>query len=316
MHIHTLDQYRHVHEFEPTDRVNERKVLLVVGLTLATMLAEIMAGSIFGSMALLADGWHIGHPCRGLGDRGRCLLFCPQTCDRPQFYLRHGQGSCAGGIHQCRGAGCGGIVDGRRIVQRIFNPQPIRFNEAIMVAVLGLTVNLGCAAVLHRSPYKDPHDPHDHHDHLDDNRDHNMRSAYLHVLADALTSVLAIFALTGGKIWNWLSMDPLMGIVGSLIISHWAFGLLRDTGKILLDGDVDRRTGDHIRRIIENDADNRLTDLHLWKVGSNKISAIVSLVTHYPRPPEYYKTLLDNVPNLAHITVEVIHCESDPCLPL
>jgi cation diffusion facilitator family transporter len=314
MHIHTLDQYRHVHEFEPADRVNERKVLLVVGLTLATMLAEILAGTIFGSMALLADGWHMGTHAVALGIAGVAYYFARKHAADTSFTFGTGKIGVLGGFTSAVVLAVVALWMAVESLERLFNPQPIRFNEAIMVAGLGLAVNLVCAAVLHRSPYQDRHDPHEHHDHIHDHRDHNMRSAYLHVLADALTSVLAIFALTGGKMWHWLSMDPLMGVVGSLIISHWAYGLLRDTGKILLDRDVDRRTVDHIRRIIEDDADNRLTDLHLWKVGSNKVSAIVSLVTHYPRPPEYYKTLLDKVPNLVHITVEVIHCESDPCL--
>jgi cation diffusion facilitator family transporter len=314
MHIHTLDQYRHVHEFERTDRANEQKVLLVVGLTLATMLAEIMAGTFFGSMALLADGWHMGTHAVALGIAAVAYYFARKHADDPLFTFGTGKVGVLGGFTSAVVLAVVALWMAVESLVRLFNPQPIRFNEAIVVAVLGLAVNLVCAAVLHRSPYEDHHGQ-DHHDHSHDHRDHNMRSAYLHVLADALTSVLAIFALTGGKIWHWVWMDPIMGVVGAVIISHWAYGLLRDTGKILLDRDVDRRTVDHIRRIIEGDADNRITDLHLWKVGSNKVSAIISLVTHYPRPPEHYRTLLDVVPSLAHITVEVIHCDSDPCLP-
>jgi cation diffusion facilitator family transporter len=316
MHIHTLDQYRHVHEFERTDRANEQKVLLVVGLTLATMLAEIMAGTFFGSMALLADGWHMGTHAVALGIAAVAYYFARSHADDPLFTFGTGKIGVLGGFTSAVILAVVALWMAVESLERLFNPQPIRFNEAILVAVLGLAVNLVCAAVLHRAPYDDHHDPdHQHHDHIHDHRDHNMRSAYLHVLADALTSVLAIFALTGGKIWRWVWMDPIMGVAGAVIISHWAYGLLRDTGKILLDRDLDRRTVDHIRRIIEGDADNRITDLHLWKVGSNKVSAIISLVTHYPRPPEHYKALLDVVPSLAHITVEVIHCDSEPCLP-
>jgi cation diffusion facilitator family transporter len=143
-----------------------------------------------------------------------------------------------------------------------------------------------------------------------------MRSAYLHVLADALTSVLAIAALTVGKVWHWVWLDAAMGIVGAVIITHWAQGLLRATGAILLDRDADRDLRERIRQLIEADADNRIVDLHLWKISANQLAVVVSVVTHAPRPPEHYKQLLHEVDELAHITVEIFHCDTPPCIPI
>jgi cation diffusion facilitator family transporter len=146
--------------------------------------------------------------------------------------------------------------------------------------------------------------------------DHNLRAAYLHVLADALTSVLAIVALLAGRTFGWVWMDPLMGIVGGVVISRWAIGLLRETGRILLDGSGDQELVERIRAALESDADTRISDLHVWMIGSQAASAIVSLVTHYPRPVEHYRGLLGSLPELKHVTIEVNECTEPPCLPV
>jgi cation diffusion facilitator family transporter len=140
-----------------------------------------------------------------------------------------------------------------------------------------------------------------------------LRAAYLHVIADALTSVLAIVALITGKAFGWVWMDPIMGIVGALVISRWSYGLLVDTGKVLLDRDVNEETVEEIRSIIESDSDNRVSDLHVWRVGSHHLSAIISIITHYPKSPHHYKKLLSDYNEMAHVTVEVNPCEGDPC---
>ncbi len=181
----------------------------------------------------------------------------------------------------------------------------IRFDEAIAVAVVGLAVNLLSAFILR-----------DHHDHSEagDHRhhhDHNLRGAYLHVLADALTSVLAIVALTAGKHLGWVWMDPAMGIVGSLVIARWSYGLLRDTSGVLLDAEVPAERRDDIRAAIEADADNRVADLHIWRVGPRHLAAVISVVTHQPRAPEHYKVLLREHGDLVHITVEVHRCAAE-----
>jgi cation diffusion facilitator family transporter len=195
-------------------------------------------------------------------------------------------------------------------VQRLFSPVTIRFNEAIAVAIVGLAVNL-ISAYLLRGQHHHSHDHSDGHNH---HQDHNLRAAYLHVLADALTSLLAIVALLTGKAFGWVWMDPIMGIVGALIISRWSYGLLVDTGKVLLDRDVNAEVVEEIRSIVESDSDNRVSDLHVWRVGSHHLSVIISIVTHYPKRPDHYKSLLAKYDEIAHVTVEVNSCEDDPCL--
>ena len=171
-----------------------------------------------------------------------------------------------------------------------------------------LLINLFCAFLLHGHHTHDDGHTHTHH------HDHNLRGAYLHVLADALTSVLAIFALMFGKFlgWNWL--DPLMGIVGALVITRWSYGLLKDTSAILLDMNVKKENIKEIQKKIETDADNRVTDIHVWQVGPVDYAAIISLVTHYPKPIEHYKNLITDFKELSHVTIEVYECKEDPCL--
>lgn len=316
MHIYSLDRWKHAHDFEILDRSSERRVLLVVGLTLVTMVAEISAGMLFGSMALLADGWHMGTHAVALGIAALAYFFARKHAHDRRFSFGTGKIGVLGGFSSAVVLTVVALLMAIESVMRFISPHRIRFNEAMVVAGLGLMVNLICARILqkpHRHDHLEevPHPGHHHGDH-----DHNLRGAYLHVLADALTSVLALIALGAGKVWHWVWTDPMMGIVGALLIASWARDLLRDTGKILIDRDVDPELIHRIQELIEADADNRIADLHLWKVGSNKLAAIISLVTHFPQAPEHYKRLLAQVHNLAHITVEVIHCDSSPCLPL
>ncbi len=291
------------------------KCLWVVGLTLTMMTAEITAGTLFGSMALLADGWHMGTHAAALGITALAYFFARKHARDRRFTFGTGKIGVLGGFSSALVLAVVALLMVIGSVQRLFHPQPILFSEALWVAVIGLVVNL-VSAVLLQAPHDHQHGPqssahgaHPNHAH----HDHNMRSAYLHVLADALTSVLAILALSAGMIWNWIWLDALMGIVGAGIIAVWARGLLRDTGRILLDRDVDRQTVDRIYQLIESDADNRISDLHLWKISSHQSAAIIAVVTHFPRPPEHYKALLSSVEDLAHTTIEVIHCDSPPC---
>ena len=349
MHIHQLDQWKHAHDFELHDRASERRVHWVVVMTLATMVAEITFGMLFGSMALLADGWHMGTHAVALGIAALAYHLARKYARDRRFTFGTGKMGILGGYTSAVVLVVAALLMLVESVERLLSPQAIRFNEAIAVACLGLAVNLLSALLLqgrhghgahghahqghaddhHDHPHADgPHDPPDHdHDHTGDGQphdhgpvaaqgrlDHNLRGAYLHVLADALTSVLAIVALAVGKFWHWIWMDPLMGIVGAVIITQWARGLLRDTGRILMDRDVRKATVDQIVDIIESNADNRITDLHIWKVGTNQLAAIVSLVTHYPQKPDYYKQLLSKVPDLTHITVEITTCDTEPCI--
>lgn len=190
---------------------------------------------------------------------------------------------------------------------RFFEPIAIQFNEAIAVAILGLIVNLASAWLL-----QDPHH-HDHHHHHH-HHDSNLQAAYIHVLTDALTSILAIIALFAGKYFGWIWLDAVMGLVGAFVISKWAYDLVRDTGKILLDGAIDKQIKLDIITAIEADADNRIADLHVWYVGENRLAATISLVTHYSRSPEHYKSLLGGISSLTHVLVEVNECRGEPCI--
>jgi cation diffusion facilitator family transporter len=203
-------------------------------------------------------------------------------------------------------------------IHRFFAPQPIHFNQAIGVAIIGLVVNLVCAWLLRDEPHHHTHaHGHEHgHDHGHGHGDLNLRAAYIHVLADALTSVTAIVALTAGKFlgWNWL--DPVMGIVGSVIVCVWAYGLVRDTSGILLDRTPESSDlPDEIRRAVESDGDSRITDLHIWQVGSGKFAGIVCIVARDPRPVETYRELFREHEELVHITVEVQRCKEHEASP-
>ena len=188
---------------------------------------------------------------------------------------------------------------------RLTAPVAIRFNQAIGVAVVGLVVNLASSFIL-REDHRGPAELENHHHH-----DHNLRAAYLHVLADALTSLLAIVALNAGKFLGWMWMDPAMGIVGSVVIARWSYGLLRQTSAVLLDGEIGQKQCEAIRSLIEADGDNRVADLHVWRVGPSHLAAIVSIVTHDPRNPVHYKALLSERADLVHVTVEVHHCPGE-----
>jgi cation diffusion facilitator family transporter len=193
-------------------------------------------------------------------------------------------------------------------LQRLISPQPIRFNEAIAVAVVGLVVNVVSAFML-----QDRHS-HEHDNGQGHHHDHNLKAAYLHVLADALTSLLAIVALLTGKAFGWVWMDPCMGIAGAVIITKWAYGLLIETGRILLDRDADPRLVSEIVQRIETESDNRVADIHVWRIGAGSLSVILSVVTHHPQPPEHYKELISDFDEVAHVTVEVNRCDGESCL--
>jgi len=182
--------------------------------------------------------------------------------------------------------------------------------------VIGLIVNLVCAYLLHGHEVGHHHSDLEHDDHQhNDYHDHNLRAAYLHVIADALTSLLAIVALLTGKYFGWVWMDPAMGIVGAIVILKWAYSLVTQTGKILLDYNVNKDFMTKIKAILESDSDTRISDIHAWKLGSQKYAAIVSIVTHYPKAPDYYKGLLKPLSDIAHLTIEVHTCDDEPCIP-
>ncbi len=274
------------------------------------MVVEIGAGLAFGSMALLADGWHMGTHAIALGITALAYYFARRHADNPRFTFGTGKVAELGGFASAVVLAVVAIVMAAESLQRLIAPQPIRFNEAIAVAVVGLVVNVISAFMLQDRPAHD----HEHGDGKGHHHDHNLKAAYLHVLADALTSLLAIVALLAGKAFGWVWMDPSMGIVGAAIITKWAHGLLMDTGRILLDRDVDPRFVAEIVQRIEDESDNRVSDIHVWRVGAGSLSVILSIVTHHPQPPEHYKQLIGDLDEVAHVTVEVNRCEGESCL--
>lgn len=315
MHTHSLDTWQHPHDFAVIQEHGEKRTRQVLIITAITMLFEIGAGMAYGSMALLADGWHMGTHVAAFLITIVAYRFAKKHANNKAFAFGTGKVSVLGGFASAIALIVVALVMVVESGQRILAPQPIHFNEAIGVAALGLLVNIACAFLLqghHDHGHDHDEDDHHHHHHHDD---HNLKAAYLHVLADALTSLLAIGALIFGKYlgWNWL--DPLMGIVGALVISRWAYGLVRETGGILLDGSISGKELAAIKEKIEGTLDNRIADMHVWKVGPAHYAAILSIVTHYPQKIDYYKDLLRDFPNLSHLTVEIHTCEGEPCLP-
>ena len=298
MKFHDTHHSNHEHVSISDDQMaNERRTWLVIALTATMMVLEIAAGFIFGSMALLADGWHMASHASALGITAIAYYFARRYASDKRFSFGTGKISELAGYSSALLLALIALLMAYESITRLFSPVEIRFDEAIAVAVLGLIVNLVSAVIL-----KEKHEGHDHDHH---HEDHNLKAAYLHVLADALTSVLAIVALTTGRFLGWVWMDPLMGIVGAIVIARWSYGLTRDTGSILLDMDVNTPLSENIRNLLEADGENQVQDLHLWRLGPGHFAAIISLSTRNPRSPEYYKNQLAELKGLRHITVEV-----------
>lgn len=310
MHIHTLDNWQHQHDFAVLHEKGEIRTIQVLILTAVTMFAEIIAGKIFGSMALLADGWHMGTHVAAFTITIFAYRYAKRHAGNPDFSFGTGKVSVLGGFASAVALAVVALLMAVESINRLYTPQPIHFNEAIAIATLGLLVNLVSAFLLQGHHSHDHSHSHGHH------HDHNLKAAYFHVLADAFTSLLAIIALFAGKYagWNWL--DPIMGIVGAVVITRWAYGLLGDTSSILLDQCIGNDRKKKIKETIEADSDNRVTDIHIWKVGAIHYAAIISIVTHFPMPPEHYKNILNGFTELSHITVEVNQCDKEPCIPI
>ncbi|NCO75417.1 MAG: CDF family Co(II)/Ni(II) efflux transporter DmeF [Cyanobacteria bacterium] len=307
MHYHNLEKWQHSHNFVIEDQhQSEKKTLIVLGITFITMIAEIIAGTTFGSMALLADGWHMATHVGAFSITVLTYRYARINAYNPKYTFGTGKVTVLGGFASAIALSVIALITGIESIIRLFQPQEIQFNQAIYVAILGLIVNIASAFLLQEHHHHDHEHSHHHHD-------HNLQAAYFHVLADALTSVLAIIALLSAREWGWLWMDSVMGLVATLVIGKWAWGLIGETSTMLLDGTVNQKTKLEIANIIESDADNRIVDLHFWNISENYFSATISLVTYNPQPPEYYKNLLKNIPNLSHILIEVNLCDDENC---
>ncbi|MBB2714021.1 UNVERIFIED_ORG: cation diffusion facilitator family transporter [Rhizobium etli] len=319
----------HDHVFLGADHQrNELRIWLVIGLTTLMMVAEIFAGTIYGSMALVADGWHMSTHASALLISALAYLFARRQARNPRFTFGTGKLGDLAGFASAIILALIALLMAWESWLRLVNPVPIGFAQAIAVAVIGLAVNLASAWLLaggghdhgHHAHHGHGHHGHDHHghshrghhdhghgDHAHHGKtgDNNIRAAYLHVVADALTSVLAIAALTLGSLYGWLWLDPIMGIVGGLVIANWSWSLMKSSGGILLDVVPHGETLPvDIREAIETEED-RITDLHVWQVGPGHHAAIVAILTPEPRDPAFYKARLSALSELSHVTVEV-----------
>lgn len=297
-----LTRWRHTHSFGQDERrPGEDRTRIVIALTASMMVVEIAAGVAFGSMALLADGLHMASHAAALTINAFAYAFARRRAHDPEFSFGTGKVNALGGFAGAVLLAVFALMMAWESVLRIVRPVGIAFDQAILVAAVGLLVNGASALVLsHRGgdheETRETDLPHEH--------DHNLRAAYLHVLADALTSVLAILALLAGKYAGLAWMDPVVGIAGAVVVSRWSLGLLRDTSRILLDRQAPESIREAIRRSIE-DEDNRIADLHVWSIGPRIYGAIISVVDRNPRPPEHYKARIPGHLGVVHVTVEV-----------
>lgn len=310
MHTRDIGSWTHEHTFgQETPRHGERRTLMVMIITLATMVVEIVAGLSFGSMALLADGMHMGSHAVALGLSVFTYVYARRHAGDPRFTFGTGKVNALGAYTSAI------ILAGFALLMlwesgvRFLAPVPIAFNWALLVAVIGLIVN-GISALILTDQEHDHGHGHDH-DHHHAGADHNLRSAYLHVLADALTSVFAIAALAGGKYLGAVWLDPLMGVLGAVLVARWSWTLLKDTSYVLLDGRADEQIRARLKAAIESGADNRIADLHVWSIGPGLYSAAVSIVTHEPRDPENYRRLIPSELGIVHSTIEVHQCRGE-----
>lgn len=304
------DHESHPHHFGGVHPENERRTFIVVVLTLVTMVAEIVAGVLTGSMALLSDGLHMGTHAGALGISLFAYVYSRRQQDKKRYTFGTGKVGVLAAFANAVLLGMMGVLIFYESGARFLNPVEIHFDTAILVAAIGLAVNLVCAWILGGEGHSHSHEHEDHehdHDHEHPRKDYNQKAAFMHVVADALTSVFAIVALVVGKYYGLVQFDPLAGFLGGAMILWWAWGLLRQTSRILVDSNVSERMLDAIRRVMEADADNRVLDLHAWNVSENDVAVIVVLLTSQPRPPEYYRSLLagPEFAALRHVNVEV-----------
>lgn len=309
MPTHDLSNWSHEHVFDTGNQVAERGTRLVMWITAAMMVIEIFAGWWFNSMALLADGWHMSSHAVAIGLSAFAYAAARKYARDPRFAFGTWKIEVLGGFSSAiflLGVAALMVFSS---VERIISPQAIHYQEAIIIAALGLVVNLVCALILGKA--HDHH--HDHgHEHHGHHHDLNLKSAYLHVVADAATSVLAIVALGGGWMYGWSWLDPVMGIVGALLVAKWAQGLLTETGKILLDREMDHPVVDEIREVIEtpeNCGETRIVDLHVWRVGKGVYSCAISVITYdQTLTPARIRQDLAIHEEIVHTTIEIQLC--------
>lgn len=312
LHTATVRAITHSHDFSTMSLSNERKTLRVVILTAITMIAEIVFGYLTGSMALLADGWHMGTHALALGISYTAYILARKYSTSSRFSFGTGKFGVLAGYSSALFLGTAAILMIWQSIMRFIHPVDIAFTQAIWVTSIGLAVNLASIRILHGSSHAHEHDC-EHAHGKESEKDYSFRAAYVHVIADALTSVFALVALIAGKFAGWRVLDPIVGILGGIMICRWAWQLIASSALILLDGGIEKAMSERIRSTIESDGDSRVADLHVWRVGSTDTAAIVSVVTGEARTAHEYSTRLEGIDNLQHLTVEVHLCQDKDC---
>jgi cation diffusion facilitator family transporter len=288
---------------------NERRTWMVIALCSLMMVAEIIGGLLFGSIALVADGLHMSTHASALLLAAVAYSYARRHADDVRFTFGTGKLGDLAGFSSAIVLAMIALIIGYEAVTRFIWPVSISFDQAIPIAVLGLIVNIASVLLLSGGGHYhgDSHAAHHHeHEHVQGaaRRDNNMRAAVVHILADAAVSALVIVGLLFGRFLGWMWMDPVVGLCGAVVIAAWSYGLVRDTGAVLLDMNPDRGMAERMRATIETDGD-RLTDLHLWRLGPGHLAAILSVATQRQRGPEYYRSLLSRFRALSHVTVQV-----------
>jgi len=320
-----LTKYQHDHSFgQDAKQPGESRTLIVIVITAVMMVVEIGSGVAFGSMALLADGMHMASHALALGINFFAYNYARRHAHDPRFSFGTGKVNALGGFSGAILLALFALMMAWESVDRLIHPTEIAFNCAIFVAILGLVVNGASVFILGDNHHHDHGHDHDHshdhdashshavhsehyheaHDHSHHHHDHNLRSAYLHVMADALTSVTAIIALLAAKYFGWIWMDPVMGIVGSLLVAKWSLGLLKQTSGTLLDHQAPKGVVNAVREAIEDDGHSHISDLHVWSIGLNQYSVIVSIVSYAPASTVAYRERLD-AKRFPHSTFEI-----------
>jgi cation diffusion facilitator family transporter len=316
MHKDDLSHWRHDHTFaQDWRRPGESRTQIVITITAVMMVVEIFAGLQFGSMALLADGLHMASHAVALGITAFAYVYARRNARNREFSFGTGKVNALGGFTGAVLLAIFALYMGLESFVRLLNPVEIAFNQAVIVAILGLIVNGASVFILcvndhghHHHHSQDHSYHHQHHHHHHHHHDHNLKSAHFHIMADALTSLLAIVTLLSAKYFGWVWMDPIMGVIGAILVARWSYGLLGSTAAVLLDRQAPENLRTAIRDAIEQDGDSRVADLHVWSIGPGIFSAQIALVANNPATPDEYKGRIPESANLVHVAVEVHVC--------
>lgn len=315
MHHTDLEPWQHAHTFgQDVKRPAESRTLAIVGLTAVTMVVEVGAGLLFGSMALLADGLHMASHAAALGINAFAYSYARRHADSPLFSFGTGKVNALGGFTGAVLLATFAALMAWESLQRLLHPVTIAYNQAILVAIFGLAVNGISVLVLgeRESGHSDDHTDRSARAHSHErDADHNLRSAYLHVLADALTSVLAIGALASAKYFGAIWVDPAVGIFGAILIARWSVALLQSSNAVLLDRQAPEYVSEAVRTSIESDGDSRVADLHVWLIGPGTYAATIIVVAAFPSTPAQYRERLPRGLGLEHVSIEVCHCDDE-----